>query len=1033
MGGMGDHQKVDALVVIAFPEEFNVLDELWCADPAITHLGVHEYGSELGAYYLTRSRRTILATYDNERDKSAMRARTQALLERHQPAVVACLGLSGALDDKLRLGHVVVATSCEDYEYRGKWVPSDEPGRTGASSRRFGGVSYETTGRLVAKLRGLSRTRPDVYHQWLDAAGREGTTIAMPADLRAQLQGAMEIHEGPIGSGSAVVNSPAFKEQLRAHDRNYLAVDTESAGVLAACKDWPRRCDRIVLRAISDLADGRKSEIDDIDGGAVRRWALRNAGRLLLFALDDPETYAANDAAGPRAATPRNHAVGDLFQTTVRRFELTACGTPGAFDRELLALIAQVHVGEGPSWDRIVAALRSERANSYVIDGPSGTGKSWITQLLYAHFASTHDTPVPFYVDFSFYGRFAKVEAVSELQADLKRMREAVDRSAEARHVLLIDNFDNSIPSAEPLFNKLVEFGRGMTCVVSICGAGATPLLAIGDWTPLVTMRSVPDDRPSLERLVATCARGNPARHDRLRQLLTGLDGRAIDRTVVQMITQYAGQTPATFSRVCEAYCLAKLDGLSLEEAAQLAIEYRAGRRDLHDRMRLGRLIRYPPILDFLQAWAILGAIRRAAKGEPDTHTGIDVLAQLYTVDVHRRCKEMMRAMEWAVAEALELAWGQKHHGWLPTLCYLAGRLADAGPRRKAASVLKQIRADLAAVDDPLFLRTLCLSSILLGEHKAGQQYLERLVSDREADTLNRGFHLEYYGDIQFDSPTRMGHEDDLRDCPKTFQHLLARITAERATPLLDIEAYTLCSLVRHRHLANGLAEETRAKFRAVMTSALERHPSLSTLVADYMRTTIHELRRGQDALGAGALLGPIYDLKLQRRTGWVNRGIADPESVAEHMYCAFLLGLFFLPEKHSEPTYDKNHVLRMILVHDIGEAITGDIPSPEKTVEHEEDERKWVAFLAFSSAFPAVGQDVSAIRTLYGEYKDPQTFNARVARDLDRLENLAQLHRYHVVKPVDDYDSWCTELRRKLLTDLGRQIQQLIDDRFKR
>ena len=62
------------------------------------------------------------------------------------------------------------------------------------------------------------------------------------------------------------------------------------------------------------------------------------------------------------------------------------------------------------------------------------------------------------------------------------------------------------------------------------------------------------------------------------------------------------------------------------------------------------------------------------------------------------------------------------------------------------------------------------------------------------------------------------------------------------------------------------------------------------------------------------------------------------PESVAEHSWRVSLLAMLLEDEIKDA---DFNKIIRMCIIHDLGEAITGDIPSFWKTKEdsdHEDD-----------------------------------------------------------------------------------------------
>ena len=61
-------------------------------------------------------------------------------------------------------------------------------------------------------------------------------------------------------------------------------------------------------------------------------------------------------------------------------------------------------------------------------------------------------------------------------------------------------------------------------------------------------------------------------------------------------------------------------------------------------------------------------------------------------------------------------------------------------------------------------------------------------------------------------------------------------------------------------------------------------------------------------------------------------------ESVAEHSWMMTLM-VFFMRDEFPEADMDK--VIRMCIIHDLGEAFTGDIPAFEKTAEDEKKEEE--------------------------------------------------------------------------------------------
>lgn len=107
-------------------------------------------------------------------------------------------------------------------------------------------------------------------------------------------------------------------------------------------------------------------------------------------------------------------------------------------------------------------------------------------------------------------------------------------------------------------------------------------------------------------------------------------------------------------------------------------------------------------------------------------------------------------------------------------------------------------------------------------------------------------------------------------------------------------------------------------------------------------------------------------------------------ESVAEHSWRIALMA-FFLREAFPEADMDK--VIRMCLIHDLGEAFTGDIPSFLKTREDEAREDDLLD--AWVSSLPSPCRE--EMRALYAEMSERKTPEAKIYKAMDSLEAVIQ------------------------------------------
>ena len=122
--------------------------------------------------------------------------------------------------------------------------------------------------------------------------------------------------------------------------------------------------------------------------------------------------------------------------------------------------------------------------------------------------------------------------------------------------------------------------------------------------------------------------------------------------------------------------------------------------------------------------------------------------------------------------------------------------------------------------------------------------------------------------------------------------------------------------------------------------------------------------------------------LKCNTRHSYTSSGRL--ESVAEHSWRLALMAMLVGDEF---PELDMDKVIKMCLIHDLGEAFTGDIPTFEKSEKDEEKEAslldEWVKQLPEPFA--------SEMLALYREMEERQTLEARIYKALDNLEALIQ------------------------------------------
>ncbi|KAG9246521.1 HD domain-containing protein [Calycina marina] len=161
------------------------------------------------------------------------------------------------------------------------------------------------------------------------------------------------------------------------------------------------------------------------------------------------------------------------------------------------------------------------------------------------------------------------------------------------------------------------------------------------------------------------------------------------------------------------------------------------------------------------------------------------------------------------------------------------------------------------------------------------------------------------------------------------------------------------------------------------------------------------QLRDGPPEIGSDLPL-PFFHilqrLKTTKREGWRRFGITDDkcESISDHMYRMSLICMF--PPATLAPRLNIPHCSKMALIHDMAEALVGDITPMDKIPKAEKSRRELTTMQYFTGGLlgnvegGAVGKEMLKV---WQEYEDDQTLEAHFVHDVDKIELLLQMMEY--------------------------------------
>ena len=122
--------------------------------------------------------------------------------------------------------------------------------------------------------------------------------------------------------------------------------------------------------------------------------------------------------------------------------------------------------------------------------------------------------------------------------------------------------------------------------------------------------------------------------------------------------------------------------------------------------------------------------------------------------------------------------------------------------------------------------------------------------------------------------------------------------------------------------------------------------------------------------------------LKTILRSGWTSKG--QRESVAEHTWRLCLMALVFA-ERYPDVDFAK--LIRICIIHDLGEALRGDVPAPAQTTRGDKSREERADLVELVASLPPrLRQEIV---DLWDEYEAAASQEAKLAKALDKLETI--------------------------------------------
>lgn len=209
---------------------------------------------------------------------------TKTALSFFDVKMVINIGIAGGLNDELKLGDVVIAKSVIEYQADSRAQPKigDEGSYEILRSPNTIPISHS----LIQNINHFRFSEKPFFIRFQEISNNFLNHLKLNGKAKKFVNKRPNYYVEKIASGNTVIATKILSEELKKSiERKIFIVEMEAAGIARATWEILKPIPTLIIRGISDFADEKKSELDNIFHGVYKKYAMHNAVHFFLVLI----------------------------------------------------------------------------------------------------------------------------------------------------------------------------------------------------------------------------------------------------------------------------------------------------------------------------------------------------------------------------------------------------------------------------------------------------------------------------------------------------------------------------------------------------------------------------------------------------------------------------------------------------------------------------------------------------------------------------------------------------------------------------